>query len=382
LSHAADLIARHRGKEAMSFLATSHRVVPKSIQAERFDLLGQAAQQTGNFRDAHRYLKRAYRLARWGADSWRMAYVSLRLGDVSRQIEMFHDAIRWYRVAEQLSVKLKRNRIRLDAMSGRAMALRGLGKYADALKTFSWLLASYRKEQDAEGMAYVLWAMGTTERFAGNFSKARQFLEEAVRRYKKIDDKSGLAYARCGLGGTFRMMGLADKSRRLYAEAFRIFRREKDEFGMCYSSCGQGNGWRMKNQFNRALPFMQRAERGYRKLKLFGPLGFVLWSRAQLRISQKNFRLAEADLKESEVAFRKSKDPRGLVYVELGKGDLARARNFSSRSFYQRVARSARRLGLSFELTHARVRLNLAKPSAYSANGVAIRDFLQYRSFP
>ena len=336
----------------------------------------------GDFRRAHDSFLRGFHYLTSGIDRWRLSEIALRLGDTSRQLEDFAGALRWYAAAQRHALSIKSIRLDLDAATGRAMALRGLGRYGHALKIFNQLLRSYRRRRDNEGAAYILWAMGTTERFSGRLAPACRHLRDAVTAYEKRNDASGLAYARCGWGGTLRMMGFADASRQQYALAYRTFRRENDRFGMAYASCGQANGLRMAGHLAEALPFMNRAERGYRALRLSGPLAFVLWSRAQLFIERGNWSAASRELREADRAFRSSRDPRGLVYVALGRAELARARGLDSQAAYLRAAKAAGQLHLLLEKTHARVRAGLAPISLYRPLGVSIKDFSQYRSLP
>jgi len=382
LSRATRLVERHRGKEALSLLAAIRRAVPSALHAEWCELHGEALQQAGDFRSAHASYRQAHRRLKSSTDRWRRAEISLRLGDTARQIEAFADAIRWYTAAEGHARAVTSQRLALDAATGKAMALRGQGRYADALRLFTTLLSTYRRRRDLEGAAYILWAMGTTERFAGRIGRAHVHLRDAVNIYEKLKDASGLAYARCGWGGTLRMMGHADQSRRLYALAHGTFRLEGDRFGMAYSSCGQANGFRMGGHLSRALPFMVRAEQGYRALQLKGPLGFVLWSRAQLFIELGRWREAKEQLGLAEKAFRSAKDPRGLVYVALGKAELARAQGRPSAAVFHRVAVTARRLGLALEETHARVRSGASPMANYRRLGVSVREYSRYQSIP
>lgn len=355
---------------------------PSSLKGERLELIGQAHQQAGDFRASHAAYQAAWDQLSRTSDSWRLSEIALHLADMCRQREAFREALRWYGVAKQCAERSKNSRLLLDAASGTAMAWRGLGRYATSLSAFSTLLSAYRRLKDQEGEAYVLWAMGTTERFAGRLAAADRHLAEAVRLYIRLRDASGLAYARCGWGGTLRMKGEAARSRALYAQGYRYFSKVGDRFGMAYASCGQGNALRMLGRLSDALPFMKRAERHYRRLRLAGPLGFVLWSRAMLETERSAWNEATRFLSEAEAAFQRAGDPRGLVYVILGRGELARARQKPAFLYYQRAANRARRLGLLFEEAHARVRLGEAAPSIYRRFGVSISFFSRYRSLP
>ena len=127
---------------------------------------------------------------------------------------------------------------------------------------------------------------------------------------------------------------------------------------------------------------MNRAIAGYRKLGLTGPLAFVLWSRAQAGVMSGQYERASRDLAAAEANFRRSRDPRGLVYVLLGRAELVRARGGQSAALYRRAARMATRLELKLEALHARVRLRLVSPSKYSRLGVHLPAYLGHRALP
>ena len=101
-----------------------------------------------------------------------------------------------------------------------------------------------------------------------------------------------------------------------------------------------------------------------------------------LETERRAWKEASRYLLEAEAEFRRARDPRGLVYVTLGKGELARARQRPSSLYYRQSARQARRLGLPFEQAHARVRLGEANVSIYQRFGVSISLFSRYQSLP
>ncbi|MCG3205167.1 MAG: hypothetical protein KCHDKBKB_01886 [Elusimicrobia bacterium] len=202
------------------------------------------------------------------------------------------------------------------------MCIRGLGKYQQALSLLKKCLSAYKKSKDIEGEAYVLWALGTTHRFACQFAQAEKQLRLSVEKYSLLKDPSGLAYARAGLGGTLRMRGKPQESFHLYQKASQFFSQAKDHFGIAYSSCGQGNALRMMGFSDKALPYMNKAIRIYKALRLRGPLGFVLWSRSQAFLALKKRDQAQRDLQEARRQFLLVKDRRGLKYCVLGHRQL------------------------------------------------------------
>ena len=376
------MVEKHRPEAALSLLSHFPVGLPSSAAGEWWDLVGRCHQESGRFREARQAYRKAERSFVRATDRGAIGEVRLRLGDVSRQLELFHDATRWYRFAETGVDSKLHHQIVSDARLGRAMALRGLGRYPAALTLFRALLRSYQRRGDLSGRAYALWAMGTTQRFAGDLRGASKNLAAAISVYTRLKDDRSLAYARCGLGGTLRMLGRPAQSRSLYALGNRFFVKTGDSFGVSYASCGQGNALRLEGQLSAALPFMNRAIRGYRRLRLHGPLGFVLWSRAQVRIISGKWSAAARDLSASERVFRRANDPRGLAYVELGRGELLRAQGKDAGRAYRAARRMASRLGLKLEVLHARFRLGEVSSQAYARSGVRIPAYLQFTTLP
>lgn len=287
---------------------------------------------------------------------------ALRLGDVSRQLEDFKSALYWYRVAKRIARSKQLISEFTDAKLGEAMCARGLEEFSDAIRLLKECSKSYFRTRDVEGFAYVLWALGTTQRFAGVFTSAEKNLRLSIKLYQHMGDPSGLAYARCGLGGTLRMLGRHRESFSLYRKANIFFRRVKDRFGEAYSNCGQGNALRMLEKVKSALSFMEKAESIYRQLGQKGPLGFVLWSRAQADIYLGDLSAAKKRIEKSRQIFKSVRDPRGLVYCDLGDGQWrVAAGDHRSMIFFRRALKASIRQKLPFEALHARRRLRLKK---------------------
>jgi tetratricopeptide (TPR) repeat protein len=344
-------------------------------------------QLRGRFHEALRLFRSALR--NYSRTNQRLSRIEtlLKIGDVSRQIESFVTARKAYRTALLLTARQDTTpmilRNRQDALLGEALCLRGEGKFQPALMRFQICLSEYAKHADEEGRAYVLWALGTTARFAGQFKLAERYLKRSQKIYSRRRDISGLAYALCGLGGTYRMQGRPAESLSCYRRANRTFSRLGDKFGVAYSNCGQSNALRMQNKISLALPSMKKAERLYRSLKLKGPLGFVLWSESQAFAEAKRWKMAAAALQSARNLFRSCGDQRGQLYAKIALADIERRQN---RSKYQRVyseaAKMARKLHLPFEEAHA---LRWSDPikarRLYRRCGVR-PGFARYRTLP
>jgi len=299
-------------------------------------------------------------------------------------MESFSRAKTYYRRAKRLAIQVRQPSSENDASLGLALCDRGTGQWDKAEKGFREFLSRYRDKGDLEGVAFALWALGTTRRFSGKFRGAEDSLRQSIRLYRKTADRVGLAYALCGLGGTLRMRGRARESGRLYAAAQKIFRGHGDSFGVAYSQCGRSNATRMLGQLPRAMTGMAQAARLYARLDQKGPRAFVLWSRAQAEIELRQFRQAAVDLRTAGRLFGSVGDRRGLVYVNLGWGEWGRAQDLrQARGYYRKAFSSAKRLKLPFEAAHARKGLGDRKAeSLYRRMGVDLPLFRRYNALP
>lgn len=344
----------------------------------------------GKFHAAYRYFSKAFNFYKSHGDIYGQVQSAHQAGDMARQIEQFSLAITWYEKSLKLLPHWKNSfnhkyQSRTDAIVGMALAYRGNGEFSRAIRFFHQVERRYKIRGDEEGVAYALWAKGTTHRFQGQFGRAEKALRCAIKTYQALKDSSGLAYALAGLGGTLRMQGRAIESGKMYKKANRIFSQLGDNFGVAYTFCGQGNALRMQNRWIDSLVFMNKAIKLYTTLKQKGPRGFVLWSRAQTHILLRHFALAKRDLRSAQKLFSEVKDRRGLVYCDLGWGEYWRHQNDSRAvKAYRRAHQNGKRQGLIFEAVHALRFLNPSQkwPSSYRKFDVDSRAFFRYRSLP
>jgi len=359
-------------------------------RAEYYERLGTTFQLLGVYtkaRNAFQWGAKTY--ARLG-DRFGELDLSIRLGDVERQLENFEDAIRRYRHSQRLWNQLKKIRkslpreLFLDAECGKVLCLRALGRFEEVSFRLRALIKLYKNRGDKQGLAYLYWALGTTQRFMGHLHEAPRNLQKSILLYKQSSDISGLAYSFCGLGGIFRMIGEARMSGDLYRKANGIFKKMGDQFGLAYSFCGQGNAERMKGFYAPSIKFFSKAIAIYQQQKLSGPLGFVLWSRAQSEMMLGLRKKARKNILEAGRLFRAVRDERGLVYYELGMGEYFRAIGSKrGRPYYKRAFKSAQKLGLALEVIHAKRGLMLPDvPQDYRRLGINTANFKTYATLP
>ncbi|MEN3039813.1 MAG: tetratricopeptide repeat protein, partial [Candidatus Kryptonium sp.] len=145
-------------------------------------------------------------------------YLRLNEGHCARLAGSFKKAIRYYNLALKLAKRIDEVSV-ADALSGMGTTLRAIGKLEQAVKSFDVAYEIYKRLNDIEGQAYILWAKGGTFRFMGLIDHAFKSFKEAFVIYKSLGNKAGMGYSLCGLGGASRVMGNFEESLEYYTEA-------------------------------------------------------------------------------------------------------------------------------------------------------------------
>jgi len=214
LSRAAIFLEAEKADRALQQLRKiSHPTILNSLKGEYFERLGQARQLRGEFGIADGLYKQALIHYRRNQDPYGHFQMLFRRGEISRQLENFTQAIRYYSGARKLASQIQKkssffslsHRAELDC--GLGLAERGLGHWNRSVPLLKRALTWFIKSRDQLGEAYSRWALGTTYRFMGNIKLAEIQLKRSLKLYKRSRDLGGQAYSSCGLGGTLRMKG-------------------------------------------------------------------------------------------------------------------------------------------------------------------------------
>lgn len=200
------------------------------------------------------------------------------------------------------------------------MAERGRCRYAAALKAFDRALKIYQAAGDDAGIAFTLYGRGGTKRYLGEFPEAAADLLEAL---AGAPDREAECFTLMAMGGLLRMTGSYSESLVCYKHARKI---APTAYAKAYADCGIGNALRMQGD-PKAMKFLEAAEKRYRRI---GD-----------RVSRPYTLLAMNRIDEAEKLFQETKDHRGLVYVDLFRGNAKRA------------LAGAKKLGIQLEAAHA-----------------------------
>jgi len=242
----------------------------------------------------------------------------LGLGHVLRMEGSFAESLKHYEAAlEDTSDR----ELRTDALLGKALAQRGMCRHNLAIPILKEIRRECESEDDEEGLAYTLWALGGAYRIAGKFKKGLNILHQALALYRYLDDRQGITYTNCALGGIYRILGDYDSSFNHYTSANREALKRDDLFGVSYSYCGLGNTFRMRNSMDMALNNFYRAQEGYRILKDRVSYAYTIWAMGTVYKIQGEKEKATDKFKECDGLFEATGDSRGKIYARTGMAE-------------------------------------------------------------
>ena len=334
------------------------------------------------YREALKVFKSALSISKRGGDVSGILDATLAIADISRMTGDFDWAINNYEEALEACEALGRTLTAADCMVGMGLSLRAIGMWKEALHFVSAARKTYRREKDKRGAAFSLWAEAGVHRVAGNIGKAITLFTEAKVCFASIGFNSGIAYALCGLGGTHRIAGKYGESLQYYRRANQMFGILKDKFGTAYSHCGIGNAYRMQKRYGDAMRHFRKAAQLYEEIGDIVSYSYTLWSIATACKMKRDFPQAKTFTSAALRNFKRTKDPRGVIYCDmlLGEMDFMRGRNAAAEKRLRLALLSAGKYGFSLEQCHAKTLLALlpgasgkAVPSAcYKRIGVNI----------
>ena len=247
-----------------------------------------------------------------------MLYCLIAMADVQRMLGRYTASLKSYVSAYELTKILRKPALRADTEVGMGLCLRGMGLWKDALKLFRKAKGFYKRTDDIEGIAFILWAEAGAYRYGGQPLKAIDLLKEALEINEQLEDLESQGYCLNALGGASRVAGLYNESLRYYKKANRIFEITGDRFGKAYSYCGIGNALRMKGKYDEAMDYFKNALNIYKRIGDIVSSAYTLWSIGQTYTMLSRPAMALRYYQRAFKQFKKTGDHRGRVYYLLG----------------------------------------------------------------
>jgi len=319
----------------------------------------ESLRRASRFREAERTYRAILRLS--GLPLLDRAEALLGAGDVCRLQGKFAASIADYRRALTLYDRVSSPRA-MDAKTGLALALRGIGRPHEALILLKKALNHYQADGDQDGVAFAHWALGGTYRIAGDHKRGWKELKTALGAFRAAGDLEGEAYTCCALGGLARMKCDLENSDRFYRKANALMRRRKDLFGTAYSYCGIGNVYRMRGDFRTALACFKRAEKLYARIGDIVSYAYTVWSMGTAHKMEGRLEEAASLFSKAQELFLKTGDTRGQVYALLGFAEILTMIGEKRRAgtLIARARHLCRKGGFAWEALHVRAVLRPA----------------------
>ncbi|MEW6117280.1 MAG: tetratricopeptide repeat protein [Nitrospirota bacterium] len=294
------------------------------MEEKIYNLIRKAEQlrERSVYREALQYFKKALLLSRKHHHLDGIIDATLASADIYRITGNFDLAIKNYEEALESCEALGNSLTAADCMVGIGLSLRAIGMWKESLKFIETAKKTYRKVNDKKGLAFSLWAEAGAQRVAGNITVAINGFKEAKRMFTALSFNSGIAYALCGLGGTHRIAGKYKESLDYYRRANALFASLKDTFGSAYSHCGIGNAYRMLGNYREAMNHFRKATRLYESIGDLVSYSYTLWSVAMVHKMNGDFARARRAVGKAMRNFRKTKDPRGIIYCDMALGEM------------------------------------------------------------
>lgn len=179
-----------------------------------------------------------------------------------------------------LTIAQKMNPNSLELMIEKAMYLRLVERYREAINTFNKLIKYYSKYKDFQALSYIYWAVGGIYRNNGDLKNSIKSFQKAIKYSNLVKDKSMKLYSMLGLAGVLRISGDIKTSYKLYHLATKMADRT-DLFARAYSFCGTANALRQMGKINNALRYYKIALKLYQKIKDNPDTALVLWGMAE-----------------------------------------------------------------------------------------------------
>lgn len=288
---------------------------------------------------------------------------TIAMADIYRMTGNFDKAIKNYEDALEACEALGNKLTAADCMVGIGLSLRAMGIWKEAVRFISGARGIYEKKKDIRGIAFSLWAEAGALRVAGDITKAIKKFKKSKDIFSRAGDKSGVAYALCGLGGTHRISGKFKESLDYYKQANEIFKVLKDRFGTAYSHCGIGNAFRMLDKYSDALKHFNGATVIYENIGDIVSYSYTLWSLANVYKMEGDFDNARLYIKKALRNFRRTKDPRGIIYcgLTLGEIDFMEGKRGVAEKRFLSALVSAATHNFKLEKCHAEIMLKYIK---------------------
>jgi CHAT domain-containing protein len=182
----------------------------------------------------------------------RLGSGSFALGDYSKSLESFSQALQLYRAAKNTNGES-------IVLNNLGTVYSSLGQYAKALEYYQQSLSISREIKDISNEGKLLNNIGAVYRNLGNYHKALEFSEKALSLLKTIGDREGEGTTLNNLGVFYSSIGQYDKALEYYHQSLSISQAIDDREKVASLLNNIGQVYRNLGEYNKSLEYSQQA---------------------------------------------------------------------------------------------------------------------------
>jgi len=316
-----------RRRHADFFLALAEKAEPELTGPKQILWLNTLAQEHDNLRSVFSWIEETgqadYGL-RLGAAIWRFWIVRGHKQEGRERLAAL--------LALPGAAKPTRERARVLNAVGTIM--HELGDYSTARQRLDESLKIWREFDDKKGMATVINNLGWIAVQLGELVSANELSEESLTLHAELGDKRGMAVAFNNLAAVAYTQAEFELARSLQKQSLSLRQEIGDERGVAFATAMLGWFEVVQGNYEKAAALLESARRKLRELGDNMLMGFTVWVLTQMALAQGDYDRA-AKLMEEGAAMIKDRDPQMLWLLALVKqhqGDLQQAQELLEES--------------------------------------------------
>lgn len=265
------------------------------------------------------------------------------------------DLLRRKRINEYLLEKVKDKEEKSKILSEVGIIFRYLGEFDKALEYYQKALKLNEEMERKEGIADQLGNMGVVFNIRGELDKALEYYEKALKLNEELERKEGIAAQLGHIGTVYREKGEFDKALEYLKKALEIFEELGGKEGIVIQLGNIGIVYLNKEEFDKALEYYEKALKLNKELERkegianqLGNLGVIYAIRGEfdkaLEFHEKALNIHEKLGKKQGIALQLGNI--GLVYFDKGEFDKALV-------YLEKALKIFKEMGSRIETAHA-----------------------------
>ncbi len=207
----------------------------------------------GGLSEAENQLEQAYRIFKTNHQLDIDPYFLVNYGLIKNNLGKNDEAIAIYLEGIQINEKTKHHKNLGNLYIKLGDVYVNMQKYDDANKYYYQAVASGKRANNKNVVAYALRGLGTSALDAENFAEAETMFKDALVLFDSLQHQFMIHDIKCYLAATYDEMGRFDEAELLYDEAHEYFKNSGYDADMYYISVDKGKHYIKKGDYKKAI---------------------------------------------------------------------------------------------------------------------------------